>query len=255
MKRDACVLVVWIFAVVATSVALAYEPQDGFDVVNEIMNTTIPEEYAPEIVPEKFGPVIDNPYSSFPVGKRLVYQAETHEGLERIEVEATAETKLVMGVETMVVRHREWLDGVLVEDTRDFLAQDERGNVWYFGEEVDNYADGEIDNHDGAWLAGENGAQPGLWMMAVPVEGVSYHQEYLPGEAEDMALVKVVGLSMTIQGVVYDSCIKVMEWSPLEPGTREHEYYCQEISGLVREENIQNGERMELIGIEGDDSF
>jgi hypothetical protein len=43
-----------------------------------------------------------------------------------------------MGVTTIVVRVTEWKNGILKEDSRDWYAQDKVGNVWYFGEAVDN---------------------------------------------------------------------------------------------------------------------
>ena len=46
-----------------------------------------------------------------------------------------------MGVATTVVRVREWKNNTLVEETRDWYAQDKTGTVWYFGEGVDNYKD------------------------------------------------------------------------------------------------------------------
>ncbi|HWM94151.1 MAG TPA: hypothetical protein VN493_25565 [Thermoanaerobaculia bacterium] len=35
-------------------------------------------------------------------------------------------------------------------------------DVFYFGEEVDIYEDGQIVRHEGAWEAGKNGSQPGI---------------------------------------------------------------------------------------------
>ena len=39
-----------------------------------------------------------------------------------------------MGVTCIVVRDTVDIDGVLIEDTVDWFAQDVEGNVWYFGE-------------------------------------------------------------------------------------------------------------------------
>mgnify|MGYP000524700865 CR=1 FL=1 len=40
--------------------------------------------------------------------------------------------------------------GDLIEDTRDYIAQDKEGNVWYFGEHVDNHVNGVLTDHNGA---------------------------------------------------------------------------------------------------------
>ena len=55
----------------------------------------------------------------------------------RERVEITGRTKLVQGVRTTVVTdvvHRH--DGTLAEKTTDFYAADNKGNVWYFGEDT-----------------------------------------------------------------------------------------------------------------------
>ena len=100
-----------------------------------------------------------------------------------------------MGVSTTVVRDTVTIDGALVEDTYDWYAQDQEGNVWYFGEETAEYEDGEIVSTAGAWEAGVDGALPGIVMEADPTVGDSYRQEYYPGEAEDMAEVVQTGVS------------------------------------------------------------
>ena len=52
--------------------------------------------------------------------------------------------------------------------------------MWYFGEQVDNYVDGALDNHDGTWLAGRDGP-PGMIMPARPRVGDVYRPENIPG--------------------------------------------------------------------------
>ena len=72
--------------------------------------------------------VIDNPWLSLPVGREFEYEGETEDGFEVIEIEITGDTYEVMGIETLVYRDLVWIDGELVEDTRDYLAQDDDGN-------------------------------------------------------------------------------------------------------------------------------
>ena len=56
----------------------------------------------------------------------------------------------------------------------DWYAQDERGNVWWFGRE-------------GVWRAGTDGAEAGLAMAAAPRVGDGYRMAYEPGVVEDTA--------------------------------------------------------------------
>jgi hypothetical protein len=159
------------------------------------------------------------------------------------------DTRLVNGVVTRVVWDRVWLDGELIEDTKDWYAQDKAGNVWYFGEDSFEMADGKITSHAGSWEAGVNGAQPGIVMLANPVVGQVYRQEYLAGEAEDMGEVLALGETVTVPYGPLSGCLKTRDYTPLEPGADEHKYYCPEVGFTVLEVGIEDGERMELVSV------
>ena len=137
----------------------------------------------------------------------------------------------------------------MVEDTFDWFAQDKDGNVWYFGEDVSNYEDGELADKDGSWEAGVDGALPGIVMYADPAThiGETYRQEYYQGEAEDMAQVVSLGESVSTASGDYENCLMTKEWTPLEPGFSEHKYYAPGI-GMVLEAIVEGGEgEMELV--------
>ena len=206
--------------------------------------------YNPKINPSDFTTDITNKYFTLPVGKKMVYEAETEDGLEKIQIEILDETKTVMGVETLVYWDRVWLNGELIEDTRDYLAQDREGNVWYFGEDVDNYENGKLKDHAGSWIAGVDGAMPGIWIKGNHKVGDSYRQEYYKGEAEDMRDVVAVGETVTTKLGTYTDCIKMYDWTPLDPESKEHKYYCPEVGGMVLEEHLVHGERLELVSAE-----
>ena len=84
-------------------------------------------------------------------------------------------------------------DGVLVERTRDYYAQDTDGNVWYMGEDSVAFEyddDGNLTgtSTEGSWRAGRNKARPGYAMPATPELGFRYFQEFAPkDEALDQA--------------------------------------------------------------------
>ena len=89
-------------------------------------------------------------------------------------------------VNTRVMEERETADGELAEVSRNFVSNCfPSRDVYYFGEEVDNYEDGEVVDHDGAWLAGRRGARPGLLM---PEDGFLLGQRYFQEVAPDVAL-------------------------------------------------------------------
>ena len=103
-----------------------------------------------------------------------------------------------MGVETRVVHDVVTEDGVPVEDTFDWYAQDDDGNVWYFGEQTTEFEDGKPAGHAGAWEAGVDGALPGVVVPAEPEVGMNYRQEYYAGEAEDEATVLSVDATASV---------------------------------------------------------
>lgn len=207
------------------------------------------EPYAPVIDPANFVDVIDNAYWPLVPGTTFIYEGETDEGLEHIEVYVTRETRVVMGVACTVVRDTVALDGELVEETFDWYAQDKDGNVWYFGEDSKEYEDGEVVSSAGSWEAGVDGALPGIVMYAQPAVGQVYRQEYYPGEAEDMAEVINLTESETVPYGSYDNLLMTREWTPLEPDVAEHKYYAPGV-GLILEVVVEGGSgRIELIEI------
>ena len=143
-------------------------------------------------------------------------------------------------IHTRVMEERETEDGELAEVSRNFVAHCSNSrDVYYFGEEVDNYEDGEIVNHDGGWLAGRRGARPGLLMPEDGfILGQRYYQEVAPDVALDRAEHTHTGFSVTVPAGKFDDCIRVEETSPLEPGDISAKYYCRGV-GLVRDEQLE----------------
>jgi hypothetical protein len=205
--------------------------------------------------------VIDNPFLPLAPGTAKTLIAETDEGVERTLIEVLDSTRIVAGVECRRVRDRVYLDDVLIEDTEDWFAQDDDGNVWYMGEQVDNYNYDDQGNliditHEGGWEAGRDVAgigvvaHPGHVMRASPIRGEVYNQEFYAGEAEDMG--EVVALNILVilsDGTRYPGCLQTRDFTPLEPGVNEYKYYARGI-GLVLEEVVNGDERSELVEVE-----
>jgi hypothetical protein len=204
--------------------------------------------YEPEIDPANFVAVIDNPHMPLIPGTTMIYEGRTSRGLERVEVEVTYETKDILGVTCTVVRDRGFLDGVLTEDTDDWFAQDIEGNVWYFGEISKNYEDGELVDIEGSWKAGEDGAQPGIVMLAKPVLRQLYRQEYFLGEAEDVGRLIALNEMVTVPYGMFSMCWRTEDFSPIEPDALENKLYAPGI-GLVLEIDLESGDVIELIDI------
>ena len=145
--------------------------------------------------------LINNQYWPLISGTSFVYAAETEDGCEVNMVSVTSDTKFDFGdpygsIVALEVEDLEWLSEecddvyVLMEKTTDWYAQDNAvapilwGNIWYFGEETLAYDDEEdCVTDEGAWEAGQDGATPGIVMLADPMVGLAYEQEFLEEEA------------------------------------------------------------------------
>jgi hypothetical protein len=143
------------------------------------------------------------------------------------------ETATVGGFPVSVVEVTEYEDDELVERTLDYYSQCD-GSVWYVGEKVDDYEDGKVAGHEGQWQAGEEGAEPGLFMPAEPKVGVSFEQERAPGVAEDRSTVVADGLDVKTPAGAFHGCIKTKDFAPIDKLT-EFKFYCPDV-GLVREQ-------------------
>jgi hypothetical protein len=152
----------------------------------------------------------------------------------RLESRVLNETTIVAGVRVLILEERAYEDGELVEVARDYFAQHKNGDVYYFGERVDNYEDGKLKDHAGQWLAGENGAQPGIFMPAAPKVGETLSLELAPGIAEDKATVLSLTDSVKVPAGTYSNCLKTRDFTPLEPDVEEFKWYCPG-AGLVKE--------------------
>jgi hypothetical protein len=100
-------------------------------------------------------------------------------------------------IEVLVSQYVAYLDGRIEEVALDFYAQADDGSVWYFGEDVFNYADGTVADTEGTWIAGGD-VPPAMIMPADPQVGDVYRPEnYWPVVFEE---VTVKSTGVTIDG-------------------------------------------------------
>ncbi len=204
--------------------------------------------YIPVIDPANFVATIDNPFFPLTPGTTFIYEGDTADGFEHVEFTVTHNTRVILGVTCIEVHDTARLNGVLLEDTRDWFAQDTDGNVWYFGENTTLVDGGLPVDLSGTWTAGVDGAQPGIIMKAHPAIGDFYRQEFLLGEAEDLAEVKSLSDSATVPYGSFDHCLKTEESSPLAPGDVENKFYVAGVGNLLTID-LSTGERSELVQI------
>jgi len=179
----------------------------------------------------ELSPTGRNPYFILEPGYSLVLAA----GDEQVTITILDEVKEVDGVQTRVVEERETKGGKLVEVSRNFFAISKRTNsVYCFGEEVDIYKDDKVVGHEGAWLAGVNGAKFGLMMPGLPLLKARYFQEVAPGVAMDRAEIVSLNETLNTPAGEFKNCLKVEETTPLEPGNKEYKFYAPGI-GIVQD--------------------
>ena len=218
---------------------------------------------------DPFEPASPNPWFNLSVGTTNAFYGEG----ETITVVVTAETKLIEGVSCRTVNDLVTEDGLDVEDTDDWYAQDIYGNVWYCGEvslnyefyEGDDPEEAELVDIEGSWKAFRDGAQPGILLHYDPQVGSTYRQEMAWGDAEDMATVVTVSADGLLEGddcgdediteavaehlagmCVAEDCLVTLEFTALEPEVAEHKYYAPGV-GLLLE--LEDGECIATQGV------
>lgn len=176
---------------------------------------TIP---TPSPDPDDFAAEIDNPWFPLQPGDRWIYAVSDASGSHRMTV-AVEPGPEVAGVAT-TSRITTEPSGVVT----DWFAQDERGNVWWFG-------------RAGSWRAGEGGAEAGIAMLARPRVGDGYRTAYAEGVVEDTARVSALDGSTVVAAGSYDDLLRIEQRSALDPGATAELAYARGV-GLVESSEV-----------------
>jgi hypothetical protein len=178
----------------------------------------------------------ENPYFILQPGYRLVYEGQEDGEHVLLIITVSDRTLRVGNVETRIVVERETHDGELAEVSRNYFAICKQTNsVFYFGEDVDNYENGKIENHNGSWRAGVSGAKPGLNMSGTILLGGRYFQEVAPGVALDRAEIVAQDATVATPLRTFRNVLKIRETTPLEPGAVEFKFYAA-VVGLIKDD-------------------
>lgn len=156
---------------------------------------------------------VDNPWFPLEPGRSWVYAVTDADGAHRLRVSVEPGPEIA-GVPT-TARVSTEPSGVVT----DWFAQDERGNVWWFGRE-------------GSWRAGTDGAEAGIAMLARPRIGDGYRLAYDEGVVEDTARVVALDETATVAAGSYDDLLLVEQHSALDPGTSAELSYARGV-GMV----------------------
>jgi hypothetical protein len=159
-------------------------------------------------------------------------------GGDTLTVTVLPETQMVDGITAGILEERETKHGKLVEVSRNFLATHKNtADVYYFGEDVDNYKDGRIVSHDSAWRAGIGEARFGLMIPAKPTVGQAFYQEIAPKVAMDRVEVVSVDETVKTPAGTFAHCVHLRETTPLERDV-SHKYYAPGV-GLIKDDAFE----------------
>ncbi len=212
--------------------------------VIEVKETTSPEEDSEVEQTRKwtesfgqenctFSSVGRNRFFSLEPGHQLVMESSS----EKVVITVLEQTKKIGNVETRVIEEREEKDGKLAEVSRNFFAIcKEHGDVFYFGEEVDDYKDGKIVAHSGAWRADEANSKAGIIMPGTILLGARHYQEIAPN-AMDRAEIISDDVTMETPAGIFKNCIRVEESTGLDPDEKCYKTYAPGV-GLIQDEDL-----------------
>lgn len=202
-----------------------------------------------------------NPYFPLIPGTVTTFVNATDGEEETVVVTVTDETREIEGIAAIVVND-EVFEGLPdasgdptgdpIEKTDDYYAIDNGCHVWYLGEIAQNFEDGYLTNLDGSFIAGENGAQAGIVMLANPQVGDVYRQEFALGDAEDAAEVLSTTADSPVSSAVFDcsgACIKSEDFIGPDADAVELKYYAAGV-GFVVEQLPDGAVVLELVKVE-----
>jgi hypothetical protein len=175
---------------------------------------------------------VDNKWFPLVPGAYSVFEGSAIDDGQRISrrvvTTVTDLSKVINGVNSVIVWERDYNDGKLVEAELGFFAQDNYGNVWHMGEYPEEYNEGEFDKAPG-WLAGSKGATAGIAMRAEPRLGTpGYAQGYAPPPINwiDRGRVHNVGEKVCVPVGCYEDVLVIEEFERNKPGAYQLKYYA-----------------------------
>lgn len=189
--------------------------------------------------PAKFSnsAVIDNEWMPYPPGAQWVIEGYTIEAGERIPHRITFTvtdlTKEIADVRTVVAWIEDISDGQLVEKEIAFYAQDDDGTVWYLGEHPEEYEEGVFVKAP-TWIAGFEGARPGIKVVADPQVGMqTYYQGWAPAvEWSDYGRPDETGLDDCVAVGCYTNVLRIAESSIGEEGIFQLKSYARGVGEI-----------------------
>ncbi len=200
--------------------------------------------------PSHFDRTVDNPWFPLHPGTVFVYRGSREGEAVRETVRVLRRPCRIEGVRCTAVRDLAYVAGHLEERTTDFFAQDDRGNVWYFGEQTAELdANGKVTSTEGTWRSGRHGARAGVVMPAHPQVGRTFQQEFLRGHAEDRFTITSRRAHVATPYVTSGRALRTREFTRLEPGIFDSKLYVYGIGNVAEQSLTGPPESSQLVEV------
>ena len=214
------------------------------------LSTPAAEAFSDPVTPPVFSDPLasTNPYAPFVEGAYKVYVGKDEgERIVFIDVHTDITRTFMLGgspVETHLMLEVEFVDGELEEISANYFAEADDGTVYYFGETVDIYEDGEIVDHDGSWLVGgptepgdpvdtATATEPAVFFPGDPDIGDQWKPEDLFPVVDETVTLQAEGLSVSVPAGDYTGVVKVRETSDIDPDYKEKKWYAPGV-GVIK---------------------
>lgn len=199
---------------------------------------TLPEVTEATFDPANFGDPATgaNPWLPLKPGTQWVREGTTDVGSRSVPHQVTTTVtdvyRKINGVLTVAVLDYELDAGQVSQESLDYLAEDNDGNLWYLGGYTEEFEGGRFVGAVDAWLSGVNGAKAGLLVQADPMAGSPPYAVAQPDAEEgDVAEVIEVGASRCVPFQCFDDVLVVREGKESAPDN-EFKYYARNVGQI-----------------------
>ncbi len=175
------------------------------------------------------------------------YEKQEKATFESSEIKLLPSSQKPMGISVVMLEKIIKKEDAPLTATEYLLASDRRGDVWLFGQNFYTYEAAKKVKLSKSWIAGIEGAQPGIIIKAEPKPGDSYRTAYVPDKIETVSEVVSVDETVVTPSGTYTSCVKLYDWSHVDPKYQQYKYYCPETGGVALTVDLIDDTREELI--------
>lgn len=172
---------------------------------------------------------VRHPWLQLVPGRFWSYEGDEGGVPRREEVRVEPQGRVVDGIPCTTVLQHVFLDGVLVEETLHWYAQDSLGNVWQYGESSEEIAADGTRLPGDSWEAGVDGALPRMILPTAPQVGDVY-----PAGDGDEFVVLALDAVATVPFGTFEGCLEVLETNPDDPDDADLIIYAPDV-GVISE--------------------